>query len=260
MFDQAALNDLVRDLDLPKDKAELMGSRLQERNLLQPGVSFSWYRHRKKEFSSLFSDKDFMVYCNNVQSLVEKFGIEYDPQEWRFFIDSSKRSLKGVLLYNGNKYASFPIFHSVQLKECYTNMKTVLECVAYEEHKWKIYGDLKVICMLLQQQSGYTKFPCFLCEWDRGQSKRRTLGQKRLALEEIASAGFLEYCTSSANRSRNSIATSIGIGMKQFVKALDKESRCFKYLADIFPSLSYLSKNKRRCLRWTSNQNFDEGC
>ena len=27
-------------------------------------------------------------------------------------------------------------------------------------------GDLKVISMLLGQQSGFTKFPCFLCEWN----------------------------------------------------------------------------------------------
>lgn len=34
LFDQEALNDLVRDLNLPKDKAELLGSGLHERNLL----------------------------------------------------------------------------------------------------------------------------------------------------------------------------------------------------------------------------------
>jgi len=33
LFDQAALNDLVRDLGLPKDKSELLGLRLKERNL-----------------------------------------------------------------------------------------------------------------------------------------------------------------------------------------------------------------------------------
>ena len=27
-------------------------------------------------------------------------------------------------------------------------------------------GDFKVISMILGQQGGYTKFPCFLCEWD----------------------------------------------------------------------------------------------
>ena len=32
--------------------------------------------------------------------------------------------------------------------------------------KWLISGDLKVIALLLGQQCGYTKNPCFLCLWD----------------------------------------------------------------------------------------------
>jgi hypothetical protein len=32
---------------------------------------------------------------------------------------------------------------------------------------------LKVILMLLGQQSGYTKFPCFICEWDSRDRKQR---------------------------------------------------------------------------------------
>lgn len=35
LFNQAALNDLVRELDLSKEKAELIASGLQERNMLQ---------------------------------------------------------------------------------------------------------------------------------------------------------------------------------------------------------------------------------
>ena len=27
-------------------------------------------------------------------------------------------------------------------------------------------GDLKVLSILLGQQGGYTKYPCFLCLWD----------------------------------------------------------------------------------------------
>ena len=42
---QGKLNDLVRDLDLPKEAAELLGSRLQEDHLLAPDTTFSWYRN-----------------------------------------------------------------------------------------------------------------------------------------------------------------------------------------------------------------------
>ena len=40
---QEELNDLIRDLDLPKCKAELLGSRLQEWNLLKENVRMSVY-------------------------------------------------------------------------------------------------------------------------------------------------------------------------------------------------------------------------
>jgi hypothetical protein len=48
---------------------------------------------------------------------MQKFGVEYKVKEWQLFIDSSKRSLKAVLLHNGNNYASLPIGHSVHLKK-----------------------------------------------------------------------------------------------------------------------------------------------
>jgi hypothetical protein len=57
---------------------------------------------------------------------MQKFGVEYKVNEWRLFIDSSKRSLKAVLLHNGNNYASLPIGHSVHLKESYENLELVL--------------------------------------------------------------------------------------------------------------------------------------
>jgi putative ubiquitin-RnfH superfamily antitoxin RatB of RatAB toxin-antitoxin module len=42
------LNDLIRDLDLPKSKAELFGSRLQQWNLLKENVRISVYRKSTK--------------------------------------------------------------------------------------------------------------------------------------------------------------------------------------------------------------------
>jgi hypothetical protein len=66
------------------------------------------------------------VYCSDVFGLMEKFNIEYDVYEWRLFINSSKRSLKAVLLHSGSKYASVPVGHSVHLKESYENLALVL--------------------------------------------------------------------------------------------------------------------------------------
>ena len=68
-----------------------------------------------------------LLFCDNIDRLITAMGTSYALSEWRLFIDSSKRSLKCVLLHNGNKLASIPIGHSVQMKETYEN---------YEKHSF----------------------------------------------------------------------------------------------------------------------------
>ena len=43
-------------------------------------------------------------------------------------------------------------------------MQTLLEKIDYKKYAWNICGDFKAL--LLGLQLGYTKFSCFLCEWD----------------------------------------------------------------------------------------------
>ena len=60
-----------------------------------------------------------LVYYTNINGLKNELkpGV-YKDGVWRLFIDSSKRSLKAVFLYNT---------HSTKLNENYNNMKIVLE-------------------------------------------------------------------------------------------------------------------------------------
>jgi hypothetical protein len=161
------LNDLIRELQLTKEKSELLGSRLREKNMLTSGIKFSWYRNWEKEFRKYYAQEDQVVFCTGIRNLLHQLGEkEYDPSTWRLFIDSSKRSLKAVLLHNSNVLASTPLAHSTKLSESYETLKLVLEKIKYHEQKWQICIDLKVIGLLLGQQRGYTKFSCFLCEWD----------------------------------------------------------------------------------------------
>ena len=44
-------------------------------------------------------------------------------------------------------------------------MELLLSVLTYQEHKWLICEDLKVVPLLLGLQGGYTKYPCFLCLW-----------------------------------------------------------------------------------------------
>jgi hypothetical protein len=93
-----------------------------------------WYRSREQEFTGYFLQDDDLVYCCNCPGLTQKFGVEYKVNKWRLFIDSSKRSLKAVLLHNGKNYASLPIGHSVHPKGRYENLELVLTKTGYTAH------------------------------------------------------------------------------------------------------------------------------
>ena len=58
------------------------------------------------------------------------------------------------------------------MKETYKNMKSILDKIKYAEHEWVICGDLKVLSILLKQQGGNTKYPCFLCLWWDSRAKQ----------------------------------------------------------------------------------------
>ena len=147
---QSQLNDLTRDLDLSKENAQLLGSRLSESNLLFKKTTLYWYRNREEKFRRFFEvdSSSSLAYCNDVKGLIGALGFSYQPREWRLFIDSSSRSLKAVLLHIGNKIASVPIGHSVQLTESYKNMKILINAIKYSNHNWLICGDLKVKYLL----------------------------------------------------------------------------------------------------------------
>ena len=91
----------------------------------------------------------------NVQVVVKipilnvKLGV-YKDEEWRLFIDSFTRSLKTVLLHNTKAYVSIQIAYITKFKKVYSNMKIILEKIKYEQHKWQICGDFKVLSMLLE--------------------------------------------------------------------------------------------------------------
>jgi hypothetical protein len=98
-----------------------------------------------------FTQEESLVYCNDIPNLINMLGVKYKTDEWGLFIDSSKTSLKGVLLHNGNRLASVPVAHLVNLKETYKNLEQLLQKINYKEHQWMVCGDLKVLCMLLGQ-------------------------------------------------------------------------------------------------------------
>ena len=140
---------------------------------------------------------------------------QYNPENWRLFIDGSKQSLKCVLLHNGNMFGSIPIAHSVIAKETYENIKVVLELISYTEHQWIICVDLKMVCLLLVQQSGYTKYPCLLCLWD-SRARQEHWVQKEWPIRKEINVG-------DRNITNVPLVDRRKIIFKQFLKALSKK-------------------------------------
>ena len=103
------LDDLMRDLGLTKSGAELLTSRLNEWNLLGDDCKSTAYRNRHLEFSVCFDVIEDLCYCKDVKGLFSALGIDHDSTKWRLFIDISTKSLKAVLLHNGNIYSSIPL-------------------------------------------------------------------------------------------------------------------------------------------------------
>ena len=93
--------------------------------MLDPTCKVSKYRKRHLRFACFFtvSQPHLLCYCSDIFVAFNEIGIDYNPADWRLFIDSSVKSLKAVLLHNGNEFASIPVGHSVHMKEEYEMLK-----------------------------------------------------------------------------------------------------------------------------------------
>lgn len=163
---------------------------------------------------------------------------EYNPDDWRLFIDGSKYS--AVLLNKGNEKPSIPVAHAVGVKESYEVMKTLLELLSYKTHEWNICCDLKVVGMLTGLQSGYTKFCCFLCLWDSRARDQHYSGRTWPARDQHV-IGEANIHNAAWVEKSNIILPALHIKldlMKNFVKALSPDSGAFSYLEKKIPKLS----------------------
>lgn len=237
---QPALNDLVRDLELSKRGGELLGSRLQQFGFLAPGVKVTYFRERNKPFERYFSKMNEITYCHNITGLFAELKHQYDPEEWRLFIDGSKYSLKAVLLHKGGEKPSVPIGYGINTKETYENLHTLLDLINYWDHEWKIVADLKVIAILTGLQGGFPKYCCFICEWDSRAYKHHYV-RKEWPSRDTYAIGKASVANRPLVKKEKIILPPLHIKlglMKCFVKALKNNSVAMQYLRDCFPRLS----------------------
>ena len=104
-FSQGQLNDLVRDLNLFKESSKILVSRLEHgRSILDSETKITFFRNRDDLLLRFFTMEDDFVYCNKIPDLLAKMSFSnYYSDEWRLFIDSSKRNacyfIKATILH-----------------------------------------------------------------------------------------------------------------------------------------------------------------
>lgn len=133
-----------------------------------------------------------------------------------------------------------PIAHSTKVKEEYKAIALVLDKIKYAQHNWLICVDLKMVNILLGQQSGYTKYPCFLCLWDSRAKTHHWIKKDWPPREALVPGQQNVINPPLVSRDRiilPPLHIKLGL-MKQFVKGLDKSGNCFRFLSNKFPKLS----------------------
>ena len=95
--------------------------------------------------------------------------------------------------------------------------------------------------MLLGQHSGFTKYHCIMYEWNSRDKINHWIKRDWPLREESLTLDFRNILHPALVDKSNVILPPLHIKlglMKQFVKALNKEGTCFKYIQEQFPYMS----------------------
>jgi len=119
-------------------------------------------------------------------------------------------------------------------------MKILMEVINYDKFKWQICGDLKVIALLLGLQQGFTKYCCFICEWD---SRARPLhySRKDWPARKSLEPGIMNVENQPLVEQSKILLPSMHLKLgltKTSVKTMNQEEAAFTYLKEKFPRLS----------------------
>jgi hypothetical protein len=115
-----------------------------------------------------------------------------------------------------------------------------MEAIHYDKFKWQFKKKKKVIALLLRLQQGYTKYCCFICEWD---SRTRFLhySKKDWPARKSLEPGIMNVKNQPLVEPSKILLPSMHLKlglMKIFVKAMNQEAAAFTYLREMFPKLS----------------------
>lgn len=244
LFDFTEFQNLVRVLDLPTYLAEFLASVLKGKGFTTKNFLVTAFRDRKPMavFDSCFAyvlDSGF-IYCKDVERLFYHLNHPYKDDEWRLFVDSSKRSLKAVLVHIGNKLPSVPLLYATETTEDLQAMERILRLLDYPAHNWKISADLKIVAVLMGLKPGYCRMQCYMCKWEgRKDNWHYTEDYEWEARDsyEINEHDSIVYepLVDPANIIIPPLHVKLGL-VKNFIKAISPRGK--DYLEHFFPKLS----------------------
>ena len=188
LISQGVFDSLVSICALTQKKGEALGSALRNLGCLESGVK-TGQRTRSRVFDQFFNTQRVVfqlkakrgtsepttkeidvVYCSNISGLFEQLNQQYNAEDYRLFLDGSRKSFKALLLQNepdGDKRKpAVPIAESDGMPESYQAIKTILELLNYDVHQWYVQGDFKIINIITGLKGGGSKYPCYLCNFD----------------------------------------------------------------------------------------------
>lgn len=233
---QADLNDLFKEANVTIEAAELITSRLKQWRLVNDDVRVTAQRNRHRNFAKFFETKNGICFCSDVNSLFKAMNITHVSSEWRLFVDASSKSLKAVLLHNGNVLPTIPVAYTTKHKESYESMRLLFELLKYEEHKWEVIGDFKVVGLVLGIQQGFVKYPCSDCLWD-SRADDQHYKKKTWPKRKLFSTGKNNIVWVPIIDPGRILMPPLHIKLglkKQFVRGLGLNSMGLKYLIQFF--------------------------
>jgi len=97
---------------------------------MKENVRISVYRKRHEDLIQFFKTERGLVAWTDIDGLMQTLNINHNLLDLQIFIDSSKLSIKAVLLHNGNTLPSVPVWSfTVHNKESYENTKILMEAI-----------------------------------------------------------------------------------------------------------------------------------
>lgn len=222
-------NDFCRELNLSKFMSKKCLRMLKKDSDLKTKLMSIKNRHvndRSKYAIGFFSNSDDITFCHDINGLMEYIGVNYSSDDWCLFIDASNYSLKAALMYRSHHIPTIPIAYTYS-KEDRSSIEKILKCVNYNTHCWLIMCDLKVLKLIMGLKAGYAKYPCFYCFFDSRNSQQDfDINHTWPARDSFDNVPLVD----TKRIAIPFLHIKLGLFQK-FVKTLNKDSECFKFIS-----------------------------